>query len=121
MWDFKTRVKLDYTPKDYEDRDVDVITKHVDIKWQLTLEMREWGVKSFYVMIPDQDIEVELEHVIYGDDDDIIETTYETVVIKLRDVDYNFDVPEMSENVFSQMAPYELVWDKYFKEIRFTS
>lgn len=37
-------------------------TKETTIQWQLDLEMREWGVKSVYVTVPDQVINLDYEY-----------------------------------------------------------
>lgn len=78
MNEFKTQVDLDLMLNDQGNHDV--VTKHVNLRWNLELEMRQYGVKSFIVTVPDQTFTVSLN--IWGDDED----TEKEIVIDVKDV-----------------------------------
>lgn len=75
---FKTKVDLDLM-LDRNDN-YDVLTKHINLRWDLEFEMRQYGVKSFIITVPDQSITIDLN--IWGDDDD----TQEELKFDIKDV-----------------------------------
>ena len=66
MENFKTQVDLDISLDGYDNHDVE--TKKVTIRWDLELEMRNFGIKSFIVTVPEQKINVSLN--IWDDNED---------------------------------------------------
>lgn len=99
MNNFKTRVGLSL----YLDRNdnYNIETEKVNLRWDLELEMREYGIKSFIITVPDQQISVDIR--VWGDDDD----TFETLTFDIKDV-----IIEREEGVLGSLAPHTL---EFFK------
>ena len=123
MWSFTTEVKVDYMPSLVNhDRDIELITKRVSLKWNLELELREYGVKSFLITVPEQVIELEFEENIYDENDDIVDVKYFTEKFTVKhDANTDFNVPEMSEQMFSHLYPHEIEIYKSSITVRFAS
>lgn len=78
MNNFKTRVDLDIM-LDRKDNH-DVLTKHVNLRWNAELEMRSYGIKSVIITVPDQTITLDVN--VWGDEDD----TQEELTLDIKDV-----------------------------------
>jgi hypothetical protein len=78
MNNFKTKVDLDLSL----DRagNYDVVTEHVNLRWDLEIEMRQYGIKSFIITVPDQTISVDLN--VWGDEED----HQEEIKMEIKDV-----------------------------------
>lgn len=89
MYKFTTpKVELDiYGTPDYAidapKKHYEIVTKTVPVTWNLELELRDWGVKSRWITVPDQTIEVDVE--LYGDDLDA-EPEIRTFQVLVKDV-----------------------------------
>ena len=67
MNEFKTQVDLDVM-LDLPDNH-DIVTKKVNLRWNLELDMRQYGIKSFDISVPDQTLTIDVS--IWGEDTDI--------------------------------------------------
>ncbi len=76
--EFKTKVDLDLSLDRGDNFDIE--TKNMNLRWNLELEMRQYGVKSFIITVPDQQITVSLN--VWGDDED----TQEELTLDIKDV-----------------------------------
>ncbi|NJO50841.1 MAG: hypothetical protein HC840_16890 [Leptolyngbyaceae cyanobacterium RM2_2_4] len=104
------------------DRDIELITKHVPLKWSLELELREYGVKSFYITVPEQEIELEFEENIYDENDNIVDVRYFTEKFTVKqDANTDFNIPEESGRMFSHLYPHEIEIYKSSITVRFAS
>ena len=87
--DFKTEVELDVFLSDEQkaalglgdDDNYDIDTKKTNIRWNLELEMRNYGIKGFSVLVPAQT--VTLFVTIWGDDQD----TEKELTLNIEDVE----------------------------------
>lgn len=87
--------------------DINIIGSHniqsgggkTKIKWKLELEMREYGIKSFIITVPDQVVTSDVWR--YNEETD--EEYAETETIELKDVDV-----ELDNNVLDQLFPIRL-------------
>ena len=59
MWNFETDVTFEF-------ENTLLVEDRVKVKWTLELEIREWGIKSFIVTVPEQVIRFEERN---GDDE----------------------------------------------------
>ena len=64
--EFKTKVDLDLSLDRTDNFDIE--TKHMNLRWNLEFEMRQYGVKSFIITVPDQTVTVFLN--VWGDEND---------------------------------------------------
>ena len=78
MTEFKTKVELDLTLDRDDNYEID--THFANLRWTLEMEMRQYGIKSFDITVPDQKITVNL--IIWGDEED----TEETLTLDVKDV-----------------------------------
>lgn len=99
MTEFKTQVDLDLMLDDQGDHDV--LTKHVNLRWNLELEMRQYGVKSLIVTVPGQTFTVSLN--IWGENDG---DTEKEIVIDVKDVSVEND------SDLNSLVPHTLVFYK---------
>lgn len=86
------------------------------VRWMLELEVREYGVKSFVIVVPDQTVELEVER--YNFDTD--EEYNEFVVLELKDVQVDSSFHHSSKDIkYLDLIPTELekYGDRY--ELRF--
>lgn len=79
MWTFTTEVDMDIIG----DHVTEPASGKIDIKWQLDLEMREYGVKSFSITVPDQEITATVTK--YNEETD--EEYEEDITVKLENVE----------------------------------
>lgn len=98
MNNFKTQVDIDITLDRKDNHDIE--TKKVNLRWDLELEMRQYGVKSFIITVPDQKINLSVN--VWGEDDD----SHEDVTLEVKDV-----LVEQPTNL-SQLIPSSL---EYYK------
>ena len=91
MTEFKTKIVVEM---DYYDifglSDVNADDCKAEVKWNFELEMREWGVKSVLVTVPEQIIEIEGEY--YSDEDE--EYCSFTKKVRLAEVEVNLSEVE---------------------------
>jgi len=99
MNSFKTKVELEISGLSGYDN-YDVLTQTVEIKWDLELEMRSWGVKGIGMSVPEQKITVFLN--IWGDDED----TEKEIIFDVK----NVMVEKQSEDMDS-LAPSHLIYN----------
>ena len=78
MTDFKTQVDLDVMLDRKDNYDIE--TKKINLRWNLELEMRQYGVKDFIITVPDQTVTIDLN--VWGEDTD----TQEQVTLEIKDV-----------------------------------
>jgi len=78
MYEFTTEIELDITGS----HNIQSGGGKTKLKWKLELEMREYGIKSFTVIVPDQTITSEVWR--YNDETD--EEYQEEITIELKDV-----------------------------------
>jgi hypothetical protein len=100
MDSFKTKVELEVYGILGEGVNYDVLTQTVEIKWDLQLEMRSWGVKDISMSVPEQKITVLLN--IWGDNED----TEKEIVLDVKDV-----LVEKQSEDSSSLAPSHLVYN----------
>jgi hypothetical protein len=83
------------------DEDRDRAAKKIEIKWQFNVEHRSWGVKSIYIIVPDQNLQVcwSQENPVTGDCEDVDET------VEIKDCEVEFDIAVTGETIY----PSELV------------
>lgn len=83
MSEFKTKVDLDMTLDLIED--YDILTRQVDLSWNLDLEVREYGIKEFHITVPNQTITVEISYWGWGGGADRVEpTTFDIKDVKVE-------------------------------------
>jgi hypothetical protein len=80
---FKTEVEID---GDY--------TGHCQIEWEIDFECRSWGVKSIYIIAPEQTIT--FENTTYNEEDDEI---YEEVTLNLEDISCEHSFKNISDTI----------------------
>lgn len=120
MYEFETLVDVDYSsPKTDSENNISLVSKKVKIKWRLELEMRDWGIKCFLTMVDDQKITLDFEQDIYDHNDVWIDTKYFSREITISDAEVVYSVPEYEENMFSQLAPNELIIEENKTTVRF--
>lgn len=96
---FKTQVELDILLPRTDNHNIE--TTKMNLRWNLELEVRQYGIKSTIITIPEQ--KVELSVCVWGDDDD----TYENVTLDIKDV-----IIERSGTGLDSLIPKKL---EYFK------
>jgi hypothetical protein len=106
MESFKTSVNIDISLDGYNNHDVE--TETVNLTWDLELEMRNYGIKSFIVTVPDQKITVYLN--IWGDDED----TEQEIVLDVKDVEIVRDSKELGSLFPHSLEFYKGKWKLVF-------
>lgn len=106
MENFKTSVNIDISLDGYGNHDVE--TQTVNLTWDLELEMRNYGIKSFIVTVPDQKITVYLN--IWGDDEDI----EQEIVLDVKDVEIVLDSKELGSLFPHSLELYKGKWKLVF-------
>ena len=107
MNEFKTQVDLDLMLNDQGNHDV--LTKQVNLRWSLELEMRQYGVKSFIVTVPDQTFTVSLN--VWGDDD---EDTEKEITLEAKDIQVVMREDGISNMIPSTLECYKGKWRLVF-------
>ena len=75
---FKTQIDLDILLDRTDNHDIE--TKKMNILWNLEFETRQYGLRSFIITVPDQQITLSVN--VWGDDED----THEDVTLDIKDV-----------------------------------
>lgn len=78
MNEFKTQVDLDLMLDRKDNYDIE--TTKMNLRWNLELEMRQYGIKSFIITVPDQTVTIDLN--VWNDDND----TQEQITLEIKDV-----------------------------------
>ncbi|HBI01187.1 MAG TPA: hypothetical protein DDY18_06140 [Flavobacterium sp.] len=78
MHNFKTKVNLELYIENLNN--YDLVTKEVEVNWNLEFEMRDSGVKSFIITVPEQKINVDIN--VWGEQED----EQKTLTFKLDNV-----------------------------------
>lgn len=107
MNNFKTQVALDL----YIDRpsqNFEIETKNMNLRWNLDLEMREYGIKSFIITVPDQTLNVTLR--IWGEEED----SFEELTLELKDVTIEKNEGELGSLVPHTLEFYKGKWKLVF-------
>lgn len=76
--EFETEVEIDDEDKKREAK--------ATIKWKADFECRSWGIKSIYIIIPDQKLSVCWKT--FSEEED----TYEDAELEIKDCKYELDV-----------------------------
>lgn len=92
--EFETEVDIDNQDKKYETKGT--------IKWSLDFECRSWGVKSFYISIPEQKIDVSYTKEVFNAEEDDFD--YEDVdeVLEIKNCTYDLKVNDTGEVICPQ-------------------
>jgi hypothetical protein len=77
--EFKTQVDLDLQLERTDNYDIE--TKKINLRWNLELELRQYGVKSVIITVPEQFLRLDIN--VWGDDTD----TYEEMKLTIKDVE----------------------------------
>ena len=110
MYEFQTDVEVSCydTPKD-----IDFTTQNITIKWNLELDIRNWGVKDCSIAVPDQVITLIFER--WNEEEDSWEDFEKEVQLK----DIKIDCGD-AENIGNIMiCPSELEIDESGATLRF--
>ena len=99
MNNFKTQVDIDITLDRQDNHDIE--TKKVNLRWDLELEMRQYGIKSFIITVPDQKINLSVN--VWGEDDD----SHEDLTLDVKDV-----IVEIQEGELGSLIPHTLEFYK---------
>ena len=97
--DFKTQIDLDLLIDRNDNYDIE--TKKFNLRWNVEFEVRQYGIKSVNITVPEQKIELDI--CVWGDNED----TYETLTLDIKDV-----VIERNTEGFDNLVPQSL---SYFK------
>ena len=90
---------IDYDSVKIEGYDYESRYGKVDVKYNVEIELRDWGVKSIMLSAPSQILNLELELQSLSDDEDIV---YKSFKINLTDI--KIENPE----IFGQINPQEI-------------
>lgn len=96
---FKTQVDLDIMLNREDNHDIE--TKKMNLRWNVEFEMRQYGIKSTIITIPDQQVTLSVN--VWGDEDD----SYEEVTLDIKDV-----VIERTGTGFDSLVPQKLEFYK---------
>lgn len=103
---FKTNVALDLI-LDRTDN-YDVLTKTIEIVWDLEIDFRSWGLKDVVIAMPDQKVSVFLN--IW---DDVVDRE-EEVILDIRNVQIERTCEEFSGLVPKSLEFYDGQWKLLF-------
>lgn len=103
---FETQIDLDLMLKGYDNHDV--LTEKVNLVWNLELEVRSYGVRSFIVTVPEQTITVTLN--MWGDEKD----TEMDLTLEIKDVEILFNRGAEMNLVPSCLEYYQGKWRLVF-------
>lgn len=106
MTEFKTQVDLDISLEDLENHDVE--TKKVNLYWNLELEMRQYGVKSFIITVPDQKLNISLN--MWGEAEDF----GKEITLDVEDVLIEHDGEFFSSIIPKTLEYYKGKWKLVF-------
>lgn len=106
----------DITPENFSKKDFELNDLETNLSWNFEVEAKEWGVKSFIVHIPDQDLNVDIKEATYATDEEDIAIQDITIKVHI----HNVKVSGLTQiSLHAALAPQELEYYKNNFEVSF--